>query len=75
MLISMSVLSVLSLGHFISSSFTTEEEEMIWKLEKKIVDKRLVNSVKYHILPQDYCEACLHVKSLKTNVKTNTRYK
>ena len=51
MLISMSVLSVLSLGHFISSSFTTEEEEMIWKLEKKIVDKRLVNSVKYHILP------------------------
>ena len=60
MLISMSVLSVLSLGHFISSSFTTGEVKgenyfpsrgNDLEIRKKNIDKRLVNSVKYHILP------------------------
>ena len=45
---------------------------MIWKFEKKdIIDKRLVNSVKYHYLSlRLVCvKACLHVKSLKPKQK------
>ena len=50
-----------TLGHFISFSFVTKEikgvifplEQMIWKfnLKKKVKNKRLVNSVKYHYYP------------------------
>ena len=42
-------------------------------LKKDVVDKQLVNSVKYYYLSLRKCEACL--KGLKTNLKTNTRYK
>jgi len=50
-------LSVLSLEHFISFSFATEEvkgvnyfSSRVNDLKKDIIDKRLVNSVKYHYL-------------------------
>ena len=48
-------LSVLSLGHFVSSSFATKEAKGVnyfppwaYDLEKYVKDERLVNLVKYH---------------------------